>query len=396
MAYKAPTRAGSTVFVWADYSLQERDRRWNSVRTTGARAGFDCIFVPLGNGIDARYLTQLRCSAVIMPTDGREPIVIADRGSRNEWVAEPWQTSREWAEAMAEALLEAGMERAQIGVVGLTRGRFSHVTSIDGVVNHGAFSAIMERLPAAGFHDATDVVGLVRYVKSAEEIASLRKATAIAEAGIDALKLAARPGLDEALLYATAMARMLELGTEYFPMTIVSSMADGSNRARSSHPPLGRRLKAATLIQSEVGAIWGTQIAEEDQAIFLGRTPDSWQSLIERQREVLDAGLSFIMPGKSCAELIDFAKRVAEKNGIKTELLISGRGAGDDGPIISAASDYESLRGIALEKSTVWRLRPKVSSADGRTQLSWGGTALVNDGGAELLSMRKCDVVAVV
>ena len=78
--------------------------------------------MPLGNGIDARYLTQLRCSAVIMPTDGREPIVIADRGSRNEWVAEPWQTSREWAEAMAEALLEAGMERAQIGVVGLTRG----------------------------------------------------------------------------------------------------------------------------------------------------------------------------------------------------------------------------------------------------------------------------------
>ena len=55
------------------------------------------------------------------------------------------------------------------------------------------------------------------------------------EAGIDALKLAARPGLDEALLYATAMARMLELGTEYFPMTIVSSMADGC-KSRAVEP----------------------------------------------------------------------------------------------------------------------------------------------------------------
>src|SRR5437763_1667603 len=40
------------------YSLAERDRPWSVVRKAAAEAGFDCIFVPVGNGSDARYLTD--------------------------------------------------------------------------------------------------------------------------------------------------------------------------------------------------------------------------------------------------------------------------------------------------------------------------------------------------
>ena len=233
MAYKPPTRAGATVYVWSNYSLQERDRRWKAVRESGAKAGFDCIFVPLGDGIDARYLTQLRCSSVVLPTDGRPPIIIADRSSSNTWAPEPWQTSREWSEPMAEALLELGMERARIGVAGLKGGRVSHVTSIDGVVNHGAFAAVMRRLPNARFEEATDILGFARYIKSAEEIASMRKAVEIAEAGLAELAAAARSGVDAAALYARVMARMLELGAEYFPWALTLGMSDGSDAKRS-------------------------------------------------------------------------------------------------------------------------------------------------------------------
>src|ERR1043166_2193696 len=131
MPWTAPQRAGATVFIWSGYSLAERDRRWAAVRERAAEAGFDCILVPLGNGIDARYLTQLRCSAIVLPTDGRTPIVIADRSSSNQWVPEPWQTGREWSEPVGEALLDLHMEGARIGVAGLDRGTGSHVSSID-------------------------------------------------------------------------------------------------------------------------------------------------------------------------------------------------------------------------------------------------------------------------
>ena len=395
MAYKPPPRAGATVYVWSDYSLQERDRRWKAVQERGAKAGFDCIFVPLGPGIDARYLTQLRCSSVIMPMDGRAPIVIADRSSRNTWAPEPWQTSREWSEPMAEALLESGMERARIGVVGLKGGKVSQVSATDGVVNHGAFSTVLKRLPNAKFEDATDVVGFVRYVKSAEEIAAMRKAVEIAEAGLDDLTRAARPGADEAVLYARAMARMLDLGAEYFPFAWTSGNIDGSDAKRFANPPLGRRLKPNSLIQTEMIAVYGTQIAEEDQAVLLGAIPEAWKPLIARHKEVFDAGLKFLRPGKPCGEILDFAKSGAEKNGMKTEILLFGRGAGDDGPVIGASTPADALKGIAVEKNTLWLWRPTVTSADGKTKFAWGGTVLVGDRGGEVLAKRPHGVTSI-
>jgi Xaa-Pro aminopeptidase len=395
MAYKPPTRAGATVYVWSDYSLAERDRRWKAVRESGKKAGFDCIFVPLGDGVDARYLTQLRCSSVIMPTDGRPPIVIADRSSRNTWAPEPWQTSREWSEPMAEALLECGMERARIGVAGLKGGKVSHVTSIDGVVNHGAFSAVLKRLPNAKFEDATDVIGFVRYVKSAEEIAATRKATEIAEAGIDELACGAHSGADGAAVYAAMMARMLEIGAEYFPSTLTIGAIDGSGAKRWSNPPLGCKLKANTLIQGEIIAVWGTEIAEEDQALLLGAVPLQWKPVIERQKEVFEAGLKLFQPGKSCVEVLDFAKSVAEKNGVKTEILLSARGAGDDGPVITTATSPDALKGLTIEKNTLWLWRPTATSADGKIKFAWGGTVLVGDKGGERLSKRAHGVISI-
>jgi Xaa-Pro dipeptidase len=395
MAYTPPKRAGATVYIWANYSVQERDRRWKAVKEGGARAGFDCIFVPLGDGIDARYLTQLRCSSVIMPTDGRAPIIIADRSSRNTWAPEPWQTSREWSEPMAEALLELGMERARIGVAGLKGGKVSHATSIDGVVNHGAFSAVLRRMPSAKFEDATDVVGFVRYVKSAEEIDAMKKATAIAEAGIDELRRMARPGADEAAVYANVMARMLEQGAEYYPFAWTTGAIDGSDAKRSDNPPLGRRLKANTMIQNEMMAVFGTQIAEEDQAILLGNIPEAWKPVIARHREVFNAGLKFLTPGKSCAEVLDFAKSVADKNGMKTEILLSGRGAGDDGPVIRSSTSADALKGISIEKNTLWLWRPMVTGADGKTKFTWGSTVLVGENGGEVLSKRPHGVISV-
>ena len=109
MPWTTPPGSGATVYIWNGYSLAERDRRWSAVRANAAKAGFDCILVPLGDGIDARYMTQLRCSAMVLPTDGRAPIVVADRRSNNEWVPDPWQTGREWAEPMGEALRDLGI-----------------------------------------------------------------------------------------------------------------------------------------------------------------------------------------------------------------------------------------------------------------------------------------------
>ena len=55
---------------------------------------------------------------------------------------------------------------------------------------------VMGKVPNARFEDATDVIGLVRYVKSDEEIAFVRESTQVASAGLDELIKLARPGVD--------------------------------------------------------------------------------------------------------------------------------------------------------------------------------------------------------
>jgi hypothetical protein len=317
--------------VWDGYSLAERDRRWSAVRAEAARHGFDCIFVPLGDGMNARYLTQFRASCVVLPTDRREPIAVTDRGSRNAWFPEPRLTTRQWAEPLAEALLDCGMERARIGVTGLRGGIFGHVRAREGVVNHSPFAYVQSRLPQASFEDATDVLGRVRYVKSGEEIACLRRAASIAAAGLDEVL----PDLTEATLRARVLGRMLRLGSEYFPPELSASGI-------------------------EISAVWGTQIAQAVQP---------FAEVSARLRDAFDRGLEYLRPGYSFGGLVD-----ALGDAVRLQSL----GAGDDGPLLTASSPGV-VRELVIEPNTAFVWKP---SMDG---LSFGRPILITDQGVEQL-----------
>ena len=394
MPWTTPPGAGATVHIWNGYSLAERDRRWQSVRQNAAQAGFDCILVPLGNGIDARYMTQLRCSAMVLPVDSRAPIVIADRRSSNAWVPEPWQTGREWAEPMGEALLDLGMERARIGVAGLNGGLVTHCGSIDGVVNHTALQHVMGKLPDATFESATDIIGFVRYVKSEEEIAFVRASARVAAAGLEELIKLARPGVDAGILYADVLARMLELGSEYFPLTLTVDSIDTAKPKRYANPPLGRRLEADALITNEIHAICGAQLTQICQPVLLGKIPDAWKSAIALQKEVFDAGLAVIKPGATFGALVDYVDGFGAKQNIKTVMQLHGCGYGDDGPLFTERQRNDRARDLPMRTGNVFVWKPLAVSLDEKIRFSWGGPVLVTGKGCELLFDREQGMVA--
>ena len=395
MPWTTPPGAGATVHIWNGYSLAERDRRWQAVRQNAAEAGFDCILVPLGNGSDGRYMTQLRCSAMVLPSDGRAPIVIADRRSSNQWVPEPWQTGREWAEPMAEALLDLGMERARVGVAGLNGGVVTHCGSIDGVVNHTALQYVMGKLPNATFEGATDIIGFVRYVKSEEEIAFVRESARVAAAGLEELITLARPGVDAGILYADVLARMLELGSEYFPLTLTVDSIDRIKPKRYANPPLGRRLEPDALITNEIHAICGAQLTQICQPVLLGKIPNAWKPVIDLQKAVFDAGLAMIKPGATFGALADYVNAFGAKQNIKTVMQLHGCGYGDDGPLFSARACGERARDLRVKKGNTFIWRPLAISADEKIQFSWGGPVLVTERGCEALFNREHGMVTI-
>jgi Xaa-Pro aminopeptidase len=395
MPWTTPPGAGATVFIWSGYSLAERDRRWQAVRENASKAGFDCILVPLGNGVDGRYMTQLRCSAMVLPTDGRGPIVIADRRSSNAWAPEPWQTGREWAEPMGEALLDLGMERARIGVAGLRGGSVTHCSSIDGVVNHTALAQVMRKLSNATFDDATDVIGWVRYIKSEEEIAFVRRSAVVAAAGLDELVNLARPGADAGVLYADVTARLLELRSEYYPLGLTLDPIDTLKPRRYTNPPIGKWLESNALVTSEVNAILGAQLTQVCQPVVLGKIPDEWKPVIELQKEVYEAGLALIKPGNSFGALQDFVNGFGSQRRMKTVIQMHGCGYGDDGPLLTPKSLPDGLRDLRLEKGNAFVWKPMAMTPDERIQFSWGGPVLVTDKGAEALFTRSHGMVSI-
>jgi Xaa-Pro aminopeptidase len=395
MPWTTPPASGATVHIWNGYSLAERDRRWQAVRENAAKAGLDCIFVPLGNGVDGRYLTQLRCSAMVLPTEGRAPIVIADRRSSNAWVPEPWQTGREWAEPMGEALLDLGMQRARIGVVGLKGGSLTHCNSIDGVVNHTALEYVMSKLPDAHFYDATDIVGFVRYVKSDEEIASVRQSAEVAAAGVDEFVKLARPGVDASVLYADVLARLIELRSEYYPLTLTIDGMGAEKPKRFLNPPIGRRLEQNTLITSEINAIRGAQVTQVCQPVLLGKVPDEWKPVIELHKEVYEAGLGMFKPGTTFGALTDFVNGVGAKRGMKTVMQLQGCGYGDDGPLFSAKSRGDRVHDLGIEKGNAFVWKPIAMTADKKIQFTWGGPVIVTERGCEALFKREHGLVSI-
>jgi Xaa-Pro aminopeptidase len=394
MPWTTPPGSGATVYVWNGYSLAERDQRWSSVRAGAAKAGFDCILVPLGDGIDARYMTQLRCSAMVLPTDGRAPIVVADRRSNNEWVPDPWQTGREWAEPMGEALLDLGFARARIGVAGMKGGMLTHCGSIDGVVNHTALETAMSKVSNARFEDATDVIGLVRFVKSSEEIQFVRRSAEVAAAGLDELIRLARPGIDAGVYYSDVLAKILALRSEYFPITLTIDAIDTAKPHRYTNPPIGRRLEGGAFITNEINAIMGAQLTQVCQPVLLGEIPDAWKPMVALQREVYEAGLQFIKPGVSFGALEDFVSGFGSKRGMRAILQMHGCGYGDDGPRFTLRTKNDGARELAIEKNNTFVWKPTVLSADGQIQFTFGGPVVVTETGCEALFKRDPELVS--
>src|SRR5581483_4989079 len=196
------------------FSMAERERRWGRVRDLMRRDGVDCI-VGLNstgthnrNQADVRYLTQLgnNCEevAVCFPLEGKVT-AITNRGGywpAGDWVGETMRSGRGWARSLIQCLADAGMQRATIGVAGLTTGIYSCVRQPDGYAGYTAVTRMQEALPEARFVSATDVLGEARFVKSAEEVEFIRRAVGIAERSCLAMTQTARVGVFEPLVMA--------------------------------------------------------------------------------------------------------------------------------------------------------------------------------------------------
>jgi Xaa-Pro aminopeptidase len=400
----------SELYPYSRFSLEERALRWAKVRGKMAEAGMDVIVCPNNTGhstdfqANSRYLSHVGGGgdadiAVVFPIEGEVTAIATSAAPRwptvQEWTTDVREARRNYGRVAVERLKELGLEKGRIGIAGL--GEEAGTRTPEGTVGYGFWKQIREAFPDAELADATLLMAKARYVKSEEEVAALQKSMDIIEKGIEAKVAAARPGVLDWEVWAAAHCGMMRNGSE---IPVHCNWVSGKNPVRTLTRPSMRTLERGDMIINELEANWMGYRSQAVQPVFVEVLDPVHAELIKVQREVFEITREQLKPGINVKELAAVAAGAASKAspskgpaaGAKTKLTMHGRGAGDDGPIITNhARDPEQLA-VRLEENMVFIFKPAAETPNGSHICTWGDTVMVTPEGGRRMGKRPHDL----
>ena len=398
------------LYPYPRFSLTERDRRWKAVRQLMRQQRIDVIVTPQNTGhsmdfqANTRYLSHCGGGgdadiAAVFPLEGEVTAIATSAAPRwptvQDWTKDVREARRNYGRVIVERLKELGVERGRIGITGL--GEVEGTRTPEGTILYDTWKQIRESFPQAELIDATSILTEVRYVKSEEEIAALTKSMEIIEAAYRAEVEAARPGVKDWEVWAATQCALMRNGSE---MPVHCNWVSGKNSVRTLTRPSMRVLERGDLIINEVESSWIGYRAQGVQPVFVEVADPVHEQLIKVQREVFNRVLERLKPGITVGELAELTRRSAQAAapksgpaaGAQGKLTMHGRGAGDDGPIITSHARNPRQLGVALRENMVFICKPSAVTADGNSICTWGDTVIVTTNGGRRLGKRPHDL----
>lgn len=392
------------LYPYPRFSLEERERRWKAVRAAMAAEEVDVLVTPQNTGhstdfqANTRYLTHCGGGgdadiAAVFPLEGEVTAVATSAKPRwptvQNWVTDVREARRNYGRVVVERLKELHPSPRVIGIAGLAGG----TRTPEGNILHGTYMQIREAFPDAELCNATDLLSQIRYVKSDEEIAFLARSRDIMEKGTDAEIAAARPGVSDWEVWAETMCAMFKAGSE---MPVHCNWVSGPRPQRTLTRASHRVLQRGDIIFNELEASWAGYRAQGVVPVAVGQPDPVYQELMKVQQVLFDDMLESLKPGTSLGELRDRCARLASETAPQTGpaagatgvLTMHGRGAGDDGPIITGSARDPKQLGVPLRERMVFILKPQVRTADDGYNITWGDTVVVTPDGGRRLGTR--------
>jgi len=398
--------SGERGFGLPKFSVAERERRWGRVRELMRGAGLDAIIGFPNQShwdqfqADIRYLTHIGGHqtevAVVFPLSG-EVTAFVRGGNEVEWwsIAQDWikdirQTRRTWADPVIERMKELKLDRARIGVSGLS----GLLRAPEGTVVTGMLEKAKKSFPAASFENATELLQDARSVKGKEEVAWVERAAGILDKVVDAILAKARVGVMENEVVAEIWRTIIANGGDYPSMT---HWGAGKGVPWACRIAPHRKLEAGDMINTELEAKYGGYIAQTIQAACLGKIAPDLKRAFDVSVEIFDDLVSYMKPGATFRQVIaHYQKRVREAGCIPKGMLLHGRGIGEDRPQVTGEADvgyttaqYTMHLDIPLVEGNVMVLKPGAMVSDAPDSIRCGDTVVIEAKGARRLGKRK-------
>jgi Xaa-Pro aminopeptidase len=284
------------------FTRGEIERRWKAVTARLGEA--QCLVVP--SFYNSYYLSGLpviqwgRWAITILFRDRDPALVIPEFEADGARANSPIREVRlyrddEGASSMRNATAHAiaALKQAKPRIIG-----------IEGRGMPAAMARqLAEAFPQASFPDLTDAIDEVRIISSEEEIAYLRAASVAADAGMNAVIEAIRPGVPELTLCATAQLAMAQAVPDGLEMQSNCQMQQDQRsflaHAASTREPIGEHALVEVICESQ---IWYYQAAVE-RAILVGNPSSKLRAGYGASVEAFEASRATIRPDAGFAEV---------------------------------------------------------------------------------------------
>jgi len=177
---------------------------------------------------------------------------------------------------------------------------------------------------------AVDVIGPLRMIKDAAEIAALRAAGAAVDRIAAELQAGRIPlvGRTEAQISADLSARILAEGHDVVNFAIVAA---GENAASPHHHPGSRLVKPGEIVLCDFGGTMNGYCSDITRCVHVGEPPSDLRRAYDVLFEAQRASVASAVVGASCESVDDAARRIITDGGFG-EFFVhrTGHGIGMD------------------------------------------------------------------
>lgn len=355
-----------------DELRRRRGIAWQEVEARDAQALF--VYAADGRGQNIRYLTNfspIYGDAIFIMTPARQVYLLnfdwEVPRAREDTGLEEFIATFDIVDAASGLLRGLEITRGRVATVGFDR------------IPHPMYAGLVARLPGIDFADITASLERARRVKSAYEIAQLRRAVEITEAGVKAVREAIRPGLSEVELAARADYAMKAAGATIlaFPTLVLS----GSDRVVPVGMPTERQVRGGDVVMLDLGATWNGYQADLSRTFVIGRPSPEQDRAYRVVLDVWQRTLHEVRPGVPCRRLQEVATQAVAEAGYTLAHRI-GHGVG-----LATSLEWPNLQSEEepLAPGMTLCIEPGICLA-GLGTLKVEDDVVVTETGAELLS----------
>ena len=362
-------------------SLQERDRRYSSIRERMRNKEIDCAIV---NGSNLFYLSNGVPGELfgLLPAGDGALTVVVNRRHLIDISPRVLLDSQEWvtdlkpgfdAAAVVEKLKELHLENATIGLAGSLDYRF--------------YNRLRASLSAAKIVDVSDIFADVRTIKSGEENAMIDQANRIFDAAVRRIHEVVKPGMAGREVVEEGIRAMWEAGGD-----LESTLSFNFGPVPAQNPVLAELCMTRKIEKGDIGtltahALYNGYAGHSDQEIYFGEPKPVHQEMFRAVIYLRDEVLKQVKAGATQRDLIDAYQKVCEGTGFKSSPHSQIHQYGIDVPEFPGpeyripdpkpdAGGLGAAGNYVLKSGMIYSISPTVVAKEGSDTLL-GGTSLV-------------------